>query len=152
MRPCSLHNQDRTLFLLLNKGSAPFHCKDSSDEPVKQLLKKTKQAPDQEKQRRLYCGACKHPITSVDQRMEVQGAHEHTCTNPQEVNYRIGCFKQAPGCASIGEPTDEFTWFTGYSWQITLCGSCGLHLGWLFQTSGASGFYGLILAQLVSEH
>ncbi len=126
--------------------------KDSGDDPLKQALKQTKRAPDQERERRLYCVACKHPITSNGERIEVQGAHEHTCTNPHDITFHIGCFRQAPGCVSVGAATHEHTWFAGYAWQLALCNGCGNHLGWLFQRQGASGFYGLIIAQLAGEH
>lgn len=31
-----------------------------------------------------------------------------------------------------GRPSIEFSWFPGYSWQITLCSACHHHLGWKF--------------------
>ncbi|KAG4079563.1 hypothetical protein HA402_012333 [Bradysia odoriphaga] len=31
-----------------------------------------------------------------------------------------------------GRPTEEFSWFPGYSWQITSCSTCHNHLGWKF--------------------
>ena len=33
---------------------------------------------------------------------------------------------------TIGEPTDDYSWFPGFAWTIASCASCGYHLGWLF--------------------
>jgi hypothetical protein len=54
------------------------------------------------------------------------------------------------------EPTDEFTWFTGYSWTIATCMHCHEHLGWVFwkQQSDEAGspweqsFLSLIVTRL----
>ncbi len=152
MRRCLTRSSDQRLWLIYNLSPWAPTCKDSGERTLKQALKKSQQALDLEKDKRLYCAACKHPITSHGRRAEVQGKHQHTCTNPQQITYHIGCFRQAPGCTESGEATLDYTWFAGYTWQVALCGGCGMHLGWLFQCQGADGFYGLILAQLASEH
>jgi len=79
----------------------------------------------------------------------VQGAHEHRCTNPHNITYHIGCFREATGCAVSGEATTEYTWFPGYAWRIALCANCHAHLGWRFQ-SRDDYFHGLIMARLTS--
>ncbi len=152
MRRCLTRSSDQRQWPINALNPWAPTCKDSGDQPLDQVLKESQQAPDLEKERRLYCIACKHSITSHGQRAEVQGAHQHTCANPRQINYHIGCFRQAPGCIEIGETTEEYTWFAGYAWQVALCGGCGTHLGWLFQRRGADRFYGLILAQLAGEH
>jgi hypothetical protein len=78
----------------------------------------------------------------------MSGAHEHRFQNPEGYRFHIGCFARAFGCVPLGNPTSEFTWFPGYSWQIELCGGCREHLGWLYQ-SGSRAFHGLILDRLV---
>lgn len=99
--------------------------------------------------RRLLCRACSHPVTSTAQRITVNGGHTHVFHNPAGVEYEIGCFRQAPGCVKYAEATVEHTWFPGYVWCFALCVHCHEHLGWHYQ--GESGFYGLILKQLVEE-
>jgi hypothetical protein len=47
------------------------------------------------KEKRLFCAACRHPVTHQDERIPVQGAHEHRCTNPHGITYHIGCFHEA---------------------------------------------------------
>lgn len=99
----------------------------------------------------LLCARCRHPITAPDQRIDVNGAHAHTCTNPHGLTFHIGCFRDAPGCAPFGAATTEHTWFPGYAWRIADCASCGVHLGWLF-TSTADRFHGLIVDRLIAAN
>jgi hypothetical protein len=96
--------------------------------------------------RPLRCHACGHVITTAAARRAVNGAHEYERTNPAGYRYRFGCFSQAPGCACMGLPSDEHSWFAGCSWRFAICAACGEHLGWGF--SGADDFFGLILDRL----
>lgn len=98
---------------------------------------------------KLLCAACKHRVTAEEERIDVQGAHYHVCTNPLGVVYDIACFRSAEGCLPIGDATMEFTWFSGYTWRIAMCAKCQNHLGWRFE-SGTDSFYGLIRSQLIA--
>lgn len=98
--------------------------------------------------RALLCGRCLYPISSDAQRINIAGAHTHTCTNPHGLVYRIGCFSAAPGCTAVGPAFSEYCWFQGYRWQVGVCSNCHEHLGWLFH--GDSPFYGLIHDRLSS--
>ena len=113
----------------------------------KQSGTRTEDEASQEK--RLFCAMCGHPITHQDERVPVGGSHEHTCTNPAGLTFRIGCFHEAGGCNAAGEATTEHTWFKGYSWQVALCANCERHLGWHFQAP-ADYFHGLIVDRLTS--
>jgi len=99
--------------------------------------------------RYILCRQCHQVITSRAERIEMQGAHQHTFANPHGSVYQIGCFRSAAGCGYAGQPSDEFTWFKGYSWRIAVCGSCLFHLGWLFISPGSESFNGLILDHLI---
>lgn len=99
----------------------------------------------------LLCRQCLAMITTTSQRIAVDGTHQHTFANPHGVVFEIGCFKNAWGCGAVGSPTNEFTWFAGYFWQVTVCASCLTHLGWRFTSPDASGFYGLILDRLIES-
>ena len=99
------------------------------------------------KEKRLFCTACRHPVTHQDERIEVNGAHQHGRTNPGGYTFEIGCFREAAGCMAPGEATEAHTWFKGYGWRIALCASCEQHLGWRFQAP-ADSFHGLILRRL----
>ncbi|MDY6823922.1 MAG: cereblon family protein [Thermodesulfobacteriota bacterium] len=96
----------------------------------------------------LLCRQCRQPITTPEHRIVVNNYHCHTFANPGGIVFDVGCFQRAPGCGHTGAPTDEFTWFPGYKWQIAVCGGCLLHMGWRF-TSPAGEFHALILDNLV---
>jgi hypothetical protein len=77
----------------------------------------------------------------------MQDRHEHAFFNPAGIAFQLRCFQKAPGAMPRGEPTTEFTWFPKFRWQIALCATCRIHLGWLF-TNGSS-FFGLISTRLL---
>jgi len=98
----------------------------------------------------ILCRQCLQIITSPSERIIVQGSHAHTFSNPHGIVYNIGCFRSVRGCGYIGPAIDEFTWFRGFSWRISVCSMCLTHLGWLFESRGNESFNGLILDRLVS--
>lgn len=104
---------------------------------------------DLKQEKRLFCAACRHPVTHLDERIPVQGNHEHRFTNPHGITYHIGCYREAAGCSAVGEGTKEFSWFPGHAWRIVLCANCRTHLGWRFH-SGDEYFHGLIVNRLTS--
>jgi hypothetical protein len=99
---------------------------------------------------RLLCFLCGNLITWGSARSTIDGAHEHTRENPSGLVFHIGCFREAPGCGVVGEPSDDYPWFPGYLWQIAVCRGCRAHLGWLFQCQG-DVFFGLILSRLTRD-
>jgi hypothetical protein len=99
----------------------------------------------------IACKACGHEITRNSEKIIVNSAHQHTFANPNGIVFDIGCFKSAPGCRHTGPFTPEFSWFSGYRWQISVCGSCLTHLGWLFASTENNFFYGLILDRLIES-
>lgn len=98
----------------------------------------------------ILCGNCRNVITSTVNKIEMNGKHTHTFTNPKGFVYRVGCFGEAPGILNQGAPTLEFTWFAGFAWSYSLCIRCFAHLGWFYR-SGEKTFYGLILDHLIEE-
>jgi hypothetical protein len=96
----------------------------------------------------VYCRQCLKMISTRSDRMAVQGAHQHTFANPHGILFEIGCYKTAPGCIQSGPPTEEFSWFKAYSWQVAICRRCLLQVGWFFSSARLEGFYGLILDRL----
>lgn len=111
---------------------------------------KTRASEEAKQEKRLFCAQCGHPITHQDERIQVNGGHQHTCTNPAGYTFTIGCFREAGGCVAVGTATLEHTWFRGYAWRIALCAACERHLGWRFE-SRADRFHGLILNRLASS-
>jgi len=125
-------------------------------DPVQGIKKRAFEADsdDDEKGGGIRCAGCRHRITRSSERTVVNGSHQHVFNNPEGYLFEIGCFRSAEGCVNQGMPTLEFTWFAGYAWRYALCGNCHEHLGWFYQSVGGgtgSGFYGLILAQLVED-
>ncbi len=104
-----------------------------------------------EKERRLFCATCRNLITTQDNRINIQGGQEHTFMNPHGYQFHIGCFRDTRGCANVGQEVSAWSWFRGFTWRITLCGSCETHLGWLFRAPNEC-FHGLILNRLTSLH
>lgn len=99
---------------------------------------------DAAREKAIICRACGNVVTKPEEQIEIEGKSVHKFVNPAGIIYRIGCFRNARGCAVLGEPTREFTWFPGYSWSFAVCSNCLAHLGWRY-TSGDSGFFGLVL-------
>lgn len=97
----------------------------------------------------ILCSNCRHIITYPAERIEKIGSHHHTFANPHGIVYEIGCFRSAGGCGYAGPISNEFSWFGGFSWRVAICSQCLTHLGWLFLSSDAERFHGLILDRLL---
>ncbi|MDP6175002.1 MAG: cereblon family protein [Rhodospirillales bacterium] len=107
---------------------------------------------EEKKKERFFCARCHRLITEGPERLSMNGAHEHTVFNPAGIIFEIQCFRDAPGVASIGEASGEFTWFKNYVWRLALCLGCQWHLGWQFRGAEALPvFYGLIANRLSCE-
>jgi hypothetical protein len=94
------------------------------------------------------CGRCLHPITDRAASLEMAGGHLHVFTNPGGFTYELALYAYAD-CIAYGEMTTEYTWFSGYAWQLALCANCQEHLGWRYLKAGSASFYGLIRDRLV---
>ncbi len=111
---------------------------------------KKRRTKELEQENYLRCCACRHKITKISQKAVVQGGFEHNFLNPVGKVFRIGCFHDAGGCFNSGTPSSEWSWFQRYSWQISICRRCKIHLGWYFNGVGNPDFfYGLILDALI---
>jgi hypothetical protein len=101
---------------------------------------------------RILCRFCKHPITSYENKMEVNGQHRYVFSNPSGTIFEIGCFSSADGCVNKDNPTSLYTWFKWHYWNFSLCSKCYTHLGWFYQSAmSKNSFYGLILENLEEE-
>ena len=98
----------------------------------------------------LNCARCGNRVTARGFETSVNGSHVHSCINPAEITYRIGCFSGAWGCKLLGQDSIEYTWFRGYTWRIGNCSACSEHLGWAF-SAATDRFYGLILEKLIPQ-
>jgi len=127
----------------------PWYWFDATSTNLDEVTKESDQSVATDKGRRLRCLLCQHIITDESQRISIEGSHTHNKTNPGGTKFKFGCFQKAPGCSALGSATDEYTWFSGYQWQLAVCAGCGEHLGWLFR--GEGGFYGLLTNLLVPD-
>lgn len=118
-------------------------CKKASQTETKVEIKTLKH--DQEI---ITCAFCNHHITDPSDQIQVNQSFRHTFANPHGYIFEIGCFSNAPGCVSMSIPSNDFSWFAGYSWEIAECRQCSNHLGWFF-SSGTDGFWGLILENII---
>ena len=114
------------------------------DPKLDQLLEQDKQ----ERQDFIYCAACSNVIARSSDRMEINGGHEHHCINPYGLEFHIGCFQEALGCAISGSPQAADSWFLGFRWRLANCSECRRHLGWYFDRRDDEFFYGLILQRI----
>ncbi len=78
----------------------------------------------------------------------INGQHQHTMFNPAGLLFELCCFWQAPGMVNSGKPSTDFSWFSGYGWQASLCGNCRRHLGWRFSGPQPT-FFALITNRLL---
>ena len=110
-------------------------------------LRTASPADEQNRRRLIACAACRRVITSIADRIEVNGSHEHIFVNPDNERFLIGCFENASGLRGIGASSLEATWFSGYAWQSEICADCRSFLGWLYRR-GDHRFHGLVLDAL----
>ncbi len=96
----------------------------------------------------IVCASCYYKITEPSEQISVNDSFVHIFANPYGHIFEIGCFSKASGCRTASLPSNEFSWFSGYEWQIGICRYCSNHLGWLFLSESKS-FYGLILERII---
>lgn len=99
-----------------------------------------------------YCARCGTLMTRGSLGIRMNGDHEHVVFNPAGMMFRVACFKDAPGAVAVGNVSDQFSWFRGFTWRIALCKTCDAQMGWMYEGAGAPAvFFGLIRAMLVER-
>jgi hypothetical protein len=96
----------------------------------------------------ILCIYCNQQITDPSRQINVNNAFQHVFANPNGHVFEIGCFSEAKGCVQHSISSNEFSWFTGFSWQISVCSYCSNHLGWFFSSESKS-FYALIMDRII---
>ncbi|XP_058811690.1 protein cereblon-like isoform X2 [Topomyia yanbarensis] len=96
------------------------------------------------------CKRCEHEIASYNDifAMSKQGVQTSYCNPSGYVHETLTIYKTKDNSTfTVDRPSTEFSWFPGYSWQITLCANCRQHLGWKFVATKKNylpaSFYGL---------
>ena len=105
--------------------------------------------PEKMRQKRLVCAKCGHLVTTVAEKVDVRGRHDHGFILYGDL-VQLGCFHKAPGCVGVQRISNGYSWFRGYSWQIQVCRACFTQLGWKYMSENDS-FYGLMFNTLRQE-
>ncbi|WP_027722373.1 cereblon family protein [Maridesulfovibrio zosterae] len=129
-------------YFLKTKPSSIQHDTPDSDQSSKEKTREYN---------KIICRECGFQITAKSFAININGSHEHSFFNPGGYVFQIKCFSTAIGSSSIGEPSSEFSWFSGYTWKIAICKNCLKHLGWKFQGSNYS-FFGLIKNNILDDN
>ncbi|EAT43510.1 AAEL005081-PA [Aedes aegypti] len=96
------------------------------------------------------CKRCDNEIGSFNDifAMNKQGVQTSYCNPSGYVHDTLTIYKTKENSTfTVDRPSTEYSWFPGYSWQITLCSNCRQHLGWKFVATKNNylpkSFYGL---------
>ncbi|GBG00324.1 hypothetical protein Rsub_13032 [Raphidocelis subcapitata] len=84
---------------------------------------------------RVACAGCRSVLASSRDLFGSTGdGAGGAFVNPHGHVHDLVTFKSVtPRAVTLhGQPTAEFSWFPGYTWQIAVCAHCGEHLGWRF--------------------
>ena len=110
------------------------------------LLKERLRENDRPKEGYVFCLACSHVLAHANDRLDIDGSHEHSFSNPHGFTHHFGCYQEALGCAIEGPTVAADSWFPGYLWRLAMCAECGQHIGWLFERE--DHFYGLLIDKI----
>lgn len=87
-------------------------------------------------QRRFFCcSRCKNQIADCSSlfAMSKHGVQTNYCNPSGFIHETNTVYSIKPDAVyHSGEPSTEFSWFPGYSWEILLCRMCQIHVGWQF--------------------
>lgn len=97
------------------------------------------------------CKICSHILTFWEYRFFINSQWIYRFQNPHRIWFEIGLFEKAPGIFTRGEPTSDYSWFSGYLWNYAHCQKCGSHIGWFYENKERHCFYGLILENMVFD-
>lgn len=115
-------------------------------ETLDPLLKERLKENDRPKEGYVFCLACSHVLAHANDRLDIDGSHEHSFSNPHGFTHHFGCYQEALGCAIEGPTVAADSWFPGYLWRLAMCAECGQHIGWLFERE--DHFYGLLIDKI----
>jgi cereblon len=98
------------------------------------------------------CLLCSSVVSYSDRLITVFDTKRHSFINPAGVSCELLTFSCCPGAILFGEPTEEHSWFPGYSWSLALCGHCNSHLGWYYRAvsepADLSEFWGILVSNI----
>ena len=104
-----------------------------------------------EDQRLLICRACGQELADEEALVSIAGgATVRQFVNPAGVMHEVITVVGAHDIRDHGEGTEDFSWFAGWAWRFTDCGSCQAFVGWCLEAVDPGlqppRFHGLRLA------
>ena len=107
-----------------------------------------------------YSIVCTHCETTITKSRYIFAFDNEQTTrvfaNPAGALFEIVTITDAENVKTPQTPSTEFTWFSGYSWQICFCAQCSSQLGWFFNNVGTpqliDSFYAFILSEIKELH
>jgi hypothetical protein len=123
--------------------------KSQAPEPIERSDTKVIDEPRNEESW-IVCRQCRQRLSRPSESTIINGAHRHTFANPSGIVFEIACYRNVQGCTSAGQPSTEFAWFAGHTWQIIICAGCLTHLGWRFVSNQGGQFHGFIVDRIAT--
>ncbi len=88
---------------------------------------------EEHEQKPILCRACGAEISDAEALFSMDGDRvTRVFSNPYGLLHEIVTVGRARGLRIEGPPTTDFSWFSGYAWEIAYCEACQSHLGWQF--------------------
>jgi hypothetical protein len=87
---------------------------------------------DKEEPKLYLCSRCGAVITHSEALIPLNGAQDHSFTNPAGVRCNFMTFSHCDNVIVHEELFFQHSWFPGYGWRFLLCGACFQHLGWKY--------------------
>jgi hypothetical protein len=93
------------------------------------------QSDSDKKEPKLYlCSQCRTVITHSEALIQLNGAQNHSFTNPAGVRCNFMTFSHCDNVIVHEELFLRHSWFPGYGWRFLVCGACLHHLGWRYDS------------------
>jgi cereblon len=89
---------------------------------------------EEEEYRRIRCRVCNNEVADPGDVFRAGEDAVQVFVNQAGYAHEVITVLDAWNVVISGRPTTEFSWFPGYAWRHVLCGGCGNHVGWLYET------------------
>ncbi len=127
---------------------------EKAEKPSPTAVRKTAERTADEK-RPILCRRCRQEVSDRSLLFSMGDAGvRRVFSNPYGLLLEIVTVLDARGLTLVSLPTTEFTWFPGYAWEVAMCSTCGVQLGWRFLAVAASEperFFGLLTSAIVLD-
>jgi len=112
------------------------------------------QGDDGKKRKEYRCARCGVYLTESGALLNINGATEHSYTNPAGIRCNFMTFLHCDNVLVHEDLYVEHSWFPQYGWRFLMCQACFLHLGWKYDSvregTEPDGFFGMLIDSLKS--